>query len=194
MNDGPRAGLLLFTGAAQFMLGLLIAEALYPGYSVSQNYISDLGVGPEPSRTVFSVSVFLFGLLGAAAGALLLRGKVDRVLPYLLLVSGIGAMGVGLINEHMPPYHTIMAFLAFCGGGLVAVFSYRVVGRPLGLILATLGMITLAALVLVGAQLFLGLGKGGMERMVLYPALTSLLGLGAVLAYGPRSQITAPVR
>jgi len=37
------AGMLFFVAAAQFVLGLAIAEALYPGYSVSENYISDLG-------------------------------------------------------------------------------------------------------------------------------------------------------
>jgi len=29
--------------AAQFLMGMLFAEALYPGYSISGNYISDLG-------------------------------------------------------------------------------------------------------------------------------------------------------
>ncbi len=164
------------------MLGLLIAETLYPGYSVALNYISDLGVGPEPSRTIFSASVFLFGLLGVAASVLLLRSRGDRVVPCLLLVSGLGAMGVGLINEHVPPYHIMAAFLAFFMGGLAAVFSYRLVGWPLGLLSAALGLIGLAALVLAGTGSNLGMGKGGIERLVLYPSLTWLIGLGAVLA------------
>ena len=37
-------GAMLF-GAAQFLLCLAAAEALFPGYSVSKNAISDLGVG-----------------------------------------------------------------------------------------------------------------------------------------------------
>ena len=55
------AGLVFLIAVTQFVLGLIIAEALYPGYSVSDNYISDLGVGP--SSVVFNSSVFLLGLL-----------------------------------------------------------------------------------------------------------------------------------
>jgi hypothetical membrane protein len=181
MNHRQWAGLALFAGGAQFFLGLLIAETLYPGYSVALNYISDLGVGPEPSRAIFSASVFLFGLLGLTAAVLLIRSPGDRVVPYMLLASGLGAMGVGLINEHITPYHTLVAFLAFFMGGLVAVFSYRLVGWPLGFLSLVLGLIGLAALVLIGTGTNLGMGKGGIERMVLYPSLTWIIGLGAVL-------------
>jgi hypothetical membrane protein len=55
------AGTLFFIADTQFVLCLIIAEALYPGYSVSANYISDLGVGP--SALVFNATVFLLGLL-----------------------------------------------------------------------------------------------------------------------------------
>ena len=51
------AGMLFFIAATQFVLGLTISEALYPGYSVSDNYISDLGIGP--SSIIFNSSVFL---------------------------------------------------------------------------------------------------------------------------------------
>jgi hypothetical membrane protein len=54
---GTASGALFFIAATQFVLCLIIAEALYPGYSVSNNYISDLGVGP--SAIVFNASVFL---------------------------------------------------------------------------------------------------------------------------------------
>jgi hypothetical membrane protein len=55
------AGTLFLVAATQFILCLIIAEAAYPGYSVSANYISDLGVGP--SAIIFNSSVFLLGLL-----------------------------------------------------------------------------------------------------------------------------------
>ncbi len=55
------AGMVFFIAAAQFLLGLIIAEASYSGYSVSANYISDLGIGP--SAVIFNSSVFLGGLL-----------------------------------------------------------------------------------------------------------------------------------
>lgn len=54
------AGALLFIAASQFVFGLVVAEALYPGYSISLNYVSDLGVGPSSSM-IFNTSVFLMG-------------------------------------------------------------------------------------------------------------------------------------
>ena len=39
------AGTLFLVATSQFVIGLVVAEALYPGYSISSNYISDLGVG-----------------------------------------------------------------------------------------------------------------------------------------------------
>jgi hypothetical membrane protein len=56
-SNGKVAGVLIFIAASQFILGLIVAEALYPGYSISTNYISDLGVGP--SSLVFNMSIFL---------------------------------------------------------------------------------------------------------------------------------------
>jgi hypothetical membrane protein len=55
------AAAVFFVAVTQFILGLAIAEALYPSYSLSGNYVSDLGVGP--SAIVFNSSVFLLGLL-----------------------------------------------------------------------------------------------------------------------------------
>lgn len=190
----------LFAGGAQFLLGVLLAETLYPGYSVANNYISDLGVGPEPSATIFNVSVFLFGLLGACGAFFLWRGARDRIFVPTLLLSGLGAMGVGVFNENMRPFHLIMAFTAFFFGALVAVVSYRLVRRPLSYMSALLGLISLAALSLYATENYLGIGAGGMERMVLYPTLMWIIGMGALLmARGaekgfPESGPSSPVR
>jgi hypothetical membrane protein len=54
------AGTLFFIAATHFVLAFTIAETLYPGYRVSGNYISDLGIGP--SSIIFNSSVFLLGL------------------------------------------------------------------------------------------------------------------------------------
>lgn len=175
------AGTSLFLGCVAFFMGMLLAEVLYPGYSVSHNYISDLGVGPEPSATLFNTSVFLFGLAGAVASFLLYRQGTDRGFVLALLVSSAGAMGVGVFHENIQPLHTIAAVVAFGGGAIVSMLSYRVAGRPLAYVGATLGAVSLTALILMGAQTYLGLGAGGMERVVLYPAFLWITGLGALL-------------
>ncbi|MEM4141260.1 MAG: DUF998 domain-containing protein, partial [Nitrososphaeria archaeon] len=59
------AGSLIFWGSAQFILFMIVAEALYPGYNISFNYISDLGVGP--SASIFNSSVFLLGLTAVSS-------------------------------------------------------------------------------------------------------------------------------
>jgi len=43
-DDRRMAGLLLFVGAAVFLIFHIVAEAVDPTYSVSDNFISDLGV------------------------------------------------------------------------------------------------------------------------------------------------------
>ena len=58
-SNGKIAGVLLLVASVQFILGLVVAEALYSGYSVADNYISDLGVGP--SSIVFNSSASFWG-------------------------------------------------------------------------------------------------------------------------------------
>jgi hypothetical membrane protein len=183
--NGRIAGVLFLVAGAQFMLGLAVAEALYPGYSLADNYISDLGVGP--SSLVFNSSAFVFGLL-SLIGAWFLPRTVDyRGLTVLLILMAVGAMGVGIFTSAYTQIHGIVALMAFGFGGLSAIAAFKVSKLPLSAISVTLGMITLGALALFSAGLvttgslttseppasefFLGIGPGGMERMIVYPAL-----------------------
>jgi hypothetical membrane protein len=183
--NGRIAGVLFLVASAQFILGLVVAEALYPDYSVANNYVSDLGVGP--SSTVFNSSAFLFGLL-SVIGAYFLPRTVDfRGLTVLLVLMAIGAMGVGVFTSAFSTtIHGIVSLMAFGFGALSAITSFRVTKLPLSAISVVLGAMTLGALALFGAGLvttgslttnvppasefFLGIGPGGMERMIVYPA------------------------
>ncbi|HVP27180.1 MAG TPA: DUF998 domain-containing protein, partial [Candidatus Bathyarchaeia archaeon] len=91
------AGVLFLVASAQFILGLVVAEAMYSGYSVAENYISDLGVGP--SSTVFNSSAFLFGLLSMIGAYFLPRTADFRGLTVLLILMAVGAMGVGIFTS-----------------------------------------------------------------------------------------------
>jgi hypothetical membrane protein len=178
-SNSKAAGILFFIAATQFFLGLLVAEALYPGYNISTNYISDLGIGP--SAMVFNVSVFLLGLLLILGTYFLHRSLNVKILTILFVLTAIGAMGVGIFIETNQPMHTIVSLLAFLFGGLTAVYSYKLMKLPVSLINVILGMISLSALVLLITQQFLGLGPGGMERMVLYPILIWIIGYSGYL-------------
>src|SRR4030042_6775922 len=88
-------GLWLLLGGLEFLFLVHLSEFLYPGYSVSDNYISDLGVGPMPSSAIFTVAVVLFGLMALVAAALLRQGNKKSLIWLLLTLTGIGAIGVG---------------------------------------------------------------------------------------------------
>ncbi|MGA2664968.1 MAG: DUF998 domain-containing protein [Nitrososphaerales archaeon] len=182
------AGSLLFVGGSQFVVAMIVAEALFPGYSVSANHISDLGadcsVSPclvQPlSAPIFDASVILLGLSGVSAGYLLFRSG-HRSAGTLLLLAGLGAAGVGLFPETTGGAHTVASFVTFFFAGLAAIASYRLLSPPLSHLSVVLGVLVLAALALYGSGTFLGLGPGGMERMIAYPALLWVIGAGANL-------------
>jgi hypothetical membrane protein len=192
---GTMAGTLFFIAATQFILCLIIAEALYPGYSVSSNYISDLGVGP--SAIVFNSSVFLLGLLILAGTYLQRRSPNFKTLNILLLLMAIGAMGVGIFTKNFTLAHGAVSSAAFFFAGLSAIASFKILPKPLSYISIILGAMTLTALALFSAGIiasgsisstvaydssfYLGLGPGGMERMITYPALMWLAGFGGHL-------------
>jgi hypothetical membrane protein len=190
------AGVLFFVAAVQFILGLVISEALYPDYSLSGNYVSDLGIGP--SAIVFNSSVFLLGLL-LVIGVYFIRQLSDfKMLNIFLFLMAIGAMGVGVFTEDFPIAHAAVALMAFFFGGLSAIASAKVLKKPFSLVSIALGAMTVGALVLYSSGIitsgsltgnvaydsnfYLGLGPGGMERMVIYPALLWLAGFGAYLS------------
>jgi hypothetical membrane protein len=177
------AGTLLLVGAAQFIVGMIVAEARYNGYSVSDNYISDLGVGP--SALTFNSSVFLFGLLIAAAAYLIWRGvgvgTAPKIVAILYFIAGIGVIGVGVFTENSGAIHGIVSLIAFLFGGLSAIAAYKLEKTPLNYISIIAGLIAIIALVLFMAKNYLGLGVGGMERMIAYPTILWAAGFGGYL-------------
>ena len=110
----------------------------------------------------------------------------------------LAAMGVGIFTKNFAVAHGAVSSAAFFFGGLAAIGSAKVMGKPFSLISAAMGAMTLVALGLFSAGMitsgsltsniaydsvfFLGLGAGGMERMVIYPALMWLAGCGGWLA------------
>jgi len=178
------AGLLLLIGAFQNIIVISIAEALSDntldrGYSVARNVISDLGVGP--TALLFNTSVFLFGVLFLLAGYMIFLAFRDRILLALFFLTGIGDLGVGLFPETMLLPHSISAFFIFVFGGLVAIKAYKVEKPPLNYLSILIGMFSLATLFFFSMGIYLGLGIGGMERMIVYPTLIWTVAFGGYL-------------
>jgi len=171
------AGSLLFVGGVICFLGIIIAEALYPGYSTSENYISDLGVGP--SSLIFNSSVFLLGVLVLFGAYFIQRAFDFKLFSILAAIAGIGMIGVGLFTEDAGVIHGIFSLVTFLFAGLSAITSYKLEKPPLSYLSIVLGVMSLLALVVFASGIYLGLGKGGMERMIVYPALLWAVGFGA---------------
>lgn len=202
--SGKIAGILFLIASTQFTLGLIVVEASYPGYSISGNYISDLGVGP--SSMVFNSSIFLLGLLSIIGAYFLPRTTNFRTLSILLVLMSIGAMGAGVFTKSSTAIHGAVSSMAFLFSGLSAIASFKVLKMPLSLMSVILGLIVLSALGLFAGGLlasgsfteieaqdsvfFLSLGPGGMERMIVYPALIWLAGFSGYLIALPEKQET----
>ena len=159
-----------------------LAEFLYPGYSVSENYISELGVGPTTPRVIFIVALVMFGLMTLVASFILRQKEPKSRLWLMLGISAIGAIGVGVFDmDNFDVLHAISALLAFLFGNLAAIYSSKSVRPPVSYLFVMLGLIGLSSLLLLGAEADLGLGLGGIERMVFYPAMFWVMSFGTYL-------------
>ncbi len=212
LNRVQGAGLLLVVGGVTFLLLLHLAEMTFPGYSVSLNWISDLGqscsyagtnwphdcVYVQPAATIFATSVVVFGGLMLTGAYLVYPLRGLRRLALLLGAVGMGAVGLAIFPEGLPLPHGAFAAIAMLGGALAAVESFRFVPRHVGYLflgLASISLVAFAILITVGgatvAPTWTPLGKGGMERMVVYPELLWDIAFGATLMAMPES-IAAP--
>ena len=189
-KDAKIAGTLLTVGGIQFVLALIIAESIYPDYSVANNVISDLGVWSKPSAVIFNPSVMLFGITIITASFFIKKHFHLGKLAYLYTIAGAGSLGVGIFPENtfvingIPTLHSIAALLAFVVGALSALATYKITKSPFRYISAFLGGFSLVAFVvflLAHNTSALGLGAGALERMVAYPTTLGLIGFGGYL-------------
>ncbi len=189
MDFRRAAGASLFVGAVQFVIGMHLAEYLYPGYSVSGNFISDLGATCratlctiyQPSAAIFNFSVILFGLLILLCSYFIWCEFKSSLITALFCVSGLGAIGVGLFPETAGFLHDIVSFITFLFNGFVAIAASKLVKSPFSYFSILMGMASLTALVLYVDKIYLGLGPGGMERMIAYPVILWAISFGGYL-------------
>lgn len=189
LSNAAKAGVAFFLGTVQFGIFMIVAEAVYPGYSVAANYISDLGATCvtgqpcviPPSSAIFNVSVALLGLLILVGAVFIHRAFHWRPATLLVALGGIGPLGVGLFPETTGLWHDLFSLIAFLFAGLSAIVLARFQTKPMFYFSIILGLATLLALVGYIGGNTLGLGVGGMERMVVYPVLLWGVGFGGYL-------------
>jgi hypothetical membrane protein len=182
------SGSFFLVGGVQWFLGILAAESWYDGYSSRIDYVSELGIGP--TALIYNLSVFLLGAFMIAGAFFLYRSSERKLLPILITVSGIGAMGVGIFPGYMQPMHSIATLLAIMFGAFSAMASFAHQTRPMAIISVILGTMSLVLSIVFipylglptgSTMTFLGMAKGSLERWAINPILAWIISFGGYL-------------
>ena len=196
----------------QFIVAMAVTQIGYgSSYSLTGNYVSDLGAvncgtfggtasfaghyACSPWHDVFNISIVIMGLLVILATILIRTAfpvRRSRTIGlWAMALGAVGSVGVGLSPEDVNiAVHSGSALLAFTGAGvalLVLGFAMFRDTRWGGYRAYTVfsGLITLIALILFVSKVDLGLGVGGMERLVVAPFLLWSIVAGIHLARIP---------
>lgn len=193
----PRLGPLLYLSCVQYFIVQVIVAVLWnPPYSWSMNTISDLGntvCGTFNSHRVCSPAHDLMNLSFVVLGATMLIGsmlnkhtnlnqRATSIGFWCMEIAGAGVVLVGLFPENsVSALHGLGAALAFVLGNVAIIVLGVSLRIPLVLqvISVCLGVFALAALVAYASSHDLGLGEGGIERVVAYPQTIWLIATGA---------------
>jgi hypothetical membrane protein len=215
--------LLWLVGSVEFVLGMVVTQLGWTtSYSLTQNYISDLGAVNcgsfsgryvcSPWHLVFDASVIVLGLC-LCFGALLLRTgfptRGSRTVGLgLLVIAGIGAIGVGLFPEDVNlNAHMVSSLVAFAGASLGAIVlglamfrdtrwqGYRAFSVLCGLI-GFVALCLFAAKAYNWGPFWADWGAGGIERTIVAPvllwALLVSIHLLRIPAFAPRRLPSVP--
>ncbi len=203
----PKLGPILFISGIQYFLAqLIVGQRFTPPYSLERNTISDLGntscavlnsrMACSPLHSLMNVSFFILGL-AMITGSLLLYNQLDmskssRVGFSLFGIGGLGVLLVALFPENtVPTLHGIGASLPFLLGnaGLVVISCTSDLSRSLRLYTRLSGVVALIALIIYSSGHFIGLGEGGIERVVAYPQTVWMVVIGVSLLINEKKKL-----
>ena len=173
------AGTLLLIGTALFLVAMTFGETLAPGYNAHDQPISDLGVIPE-TAVLFAFSLIVLGAIMLVSGFLLNSVSPSRLLTIIFVITGIGIVGVGIFNLNNG-IHGLFALISFISINVLAIVMATKVSGPMRYISGLMGAIGLLGLILHLNELNGAIGPGGMERVIVYPALIWLLAYSGYL-------------
>lgn len=180
-----------------FIVQVVAAAAWSRPYSLAHNTISDLGnsaCGPyrqmfvcSPSHGFMNLSFVVLGIT-MIAGSLLIYRELRRAVAGFaaMCLAGLGTIMVGLFPENtVSGLHAAGAALPFLVGNVALILFGYSLKMPRALRLYTLasGALALTALILFLTRSYLGLGIGGMERLVAYPQTIWLIVFGTWMLY-----------
>ena len=187
------AGTLFAALAGWFLTALTLAGAMDPDYVLHSSTISDLGVAPE-SALLFNGSLLLVGILTVVGGYLFYRSHGTPWLLGAFALAGLGAFGAGVFPLDFGALHWLFVLLAFLFFNLAAIGTGVRIRGPMVVVSVLLGAVGLLALAVLAVgtvddpAIFGPLGRGGVERLVLYPAMLWLLVFGGYLLGSKRDR------
>lgn len=182
-----------------FVIQIIVAFAYKTTYSLRFNTISDLGNSAcsiysgryvcSPLHNLMNVSFILLGLI-MASGSLLIYQEFKKDRATLIgfsftAVAGLGTLIVGFFPENTISFlHTFGASLPFLLGNVaLVIFSVSLAIPKLFRYYTFLsGILALIALIFFYTGHYLGLGIGGMERIVAYPQTLWLIVFGVYIS------------
>lgn len=195
----PKLGPILYLAGVQyFATQLLVGLFWLPPYNVSRDTISDLGNTAcgawnghyvcSPLHDVMNGSFIVLGITMMLGSALISRhfagGRTAAVGFGAMAVSGLGVVMVGLFPENsVPLLHGLGAAVPFVLGNISLILLGRALDVPPALrrFFSLSGIVALLSLVAYASSHYLGLGEGGIERVVAYPQTICLAVLGCYL-------------
>ena len=192
----PKLGLILYISSIQyFLVQLLVGYRFSPFYSLSNNTISDLGntrcgiynnkIVCSPLHSYMNISFIFLGIT-MIMGSILIYNQYSKsriaFLGYsLFALGGLGVILVGLFPENsIPAIHSISAALPFLIGnlGIILIGLTNKSSKMISFYSIITGVIALLALIVYVSGHYLGLGQGGLERLVSYPQTIWMIFIG----------------
>ncbi|MBN1433069.1 MAG: DUF998 domain-containing protein [Methanomicrobiaceae archaeon] len=181
LNNKRTAGVFLLSGGVIWIISMIISEAVYPGYSINSNYISDLGVGPWPADVIFNLATIIFGICVLAGAIILIKTNSKELFLYGLAIAGLGVFFVGIFPESTGLPHYLSAGTAFLMGSISAVAAAGRLKKPFCFFSAIMGITGLIALIALQIRIYGEIGPGGMERLIAYPLVLWIITYGSYL-------------
>lgn len=195
----PLVGPIFWMVSLQFFVAQLIIGANWPThYSLTTNTISDLGNTAcgiyggryvcSPLHAWMNASFIVLGLTMIIGSTLIyhefVRSRRSAVGFIFMALAGLGTALVGIFAENtIASLHEFGAALPFLVGNVALLVLGMALQMPRLLRYYTYfsGVVALSAFALFAMHQYLGLGLGGMERIVAYPQTFWLIIFGVYM-------------
>lgn len=197
----PFLGPIFWMLSIQYLITTFFVTAAWPvTYDLKNNYISDLGntvCGTygglyvcSPLHILMNLSFVVFGVTMAAGAGLIYREFERTVLSrigfILMALAGVGTIVVGLFPENtVTILHQTGASLGLGVGSLsivILALGLKEVGAGFRVYSFASGVLSLLAFGMFATHHFLGIGRGGMERLASYPFTVWLIAFGLYMS------------